>query len=125
MNCPSEHEEQVSLFQWAELIKGKRPELEYLVAIPNGGARHIVVAAKLKAEGVKSGYPDLALNVPRGGYAGLFIEMKAMDGTVSKAQKEWLARLNAAGHYAAVCKGWMAAKTLIENYLDGRLTPRT
>lgn len=119
---PSEHSEQVALVRWSQLATNTRPELHYLVAIPNGGARHIAVATKLKAEGVRKGYPDLALNIPRGGYSGLFIELKAMDGRVSPEQKEWITRLNAAGNYAAVCKGWLAAKTLVENYLDNKLT---
>lgn len=118
---PDEHQEQAALVRWSRLAAQTRPELAYLVAIPNGGARHIAVATKLKAEGVSKGYPDLALNVPRGGFAGLFIELKAMDGRVSPEQKDWLGRLNAAGNYAAVCKGWLAAKELIERYLDGKL----
>lgn len=48
-----------------------------LFAIPNGGARNIIVAAKLKAEGVISGVWDMFLAVPKGNYGGLFIEIKA------------------------------------------------
>jgi len=117
----SEHSEQVSLIRWARLAAQTRPALAGLVAIPNGGARHIAVATKLKAEGVSKGYPDLALNVPRGGFAGLFIELKAMDGRTSPEQKDWISRLNAQGNYAAVCKGWTAARELIEAYLDEKL----
>lgn len=106
---------------WASLATKQRPELDMLVAIPNGGARHIAVARKLKAEGVKRGYPDLVLNVARGGYYGLFIELKTLTGRTSPEQKYWIERLNAAGNYAAVCKGWIAAQDLIQNYLDGRL----
>ena len=106
---------------WSRLALKQRPELDYLVAVPNGGARHIAVARKLKAEGVKKGFPDLQLNLPRGGYAGLFIELKTLVGRTSPEQKEWLERLNAGGNRAVVCKGWLAAQTEIINYLDGRI----
>lgn len=118
----SEHEHQVCVAAWAALSSKQRPELDYLVAIPNGGARHKAVAGKLKAEGVRPGYPDLALNVARGGFHGLFIELKSLTGRASPQQNEWLARLNAAGNYAVVCKGWLSAKECLENYLDGKLT---
>lgn len=52
-------------------------------AIPNGGARNPVVAAKLKLEGVVKGIPDLF--VPEW---SLWIEMKAEDGRESLEQKQ-------------------------------------
>jgi hypothetical protein len=117
----SEHAHQCAVMTWSRLALKQRPELDYLVAIPNGGARHIAVARKLKAEGVKKGFPDLQLNLPRGGFAGLFIELKSLTGRTSPEQKEWLKRLNAGGNRAVVCKGWLAAQTEIINYLDGRI----
>lgn len=123
----SEHQHQSYLFAWAALATKQRPELDMLVAIPNGGSRgdnarsRAIRGRALKAEGVKSGYPDIALNVARGGYYGLFIELKTLTGRASPEQKYWIERLNAAGNYAAVCKGWIAAQDLIQNYLDGRL----
>lgn len=104
---------------WAALSIKQRPELEYLVAIPNGGARHIAVAAKLKAEGVKKGFPDLQMNLARSGYNGLFIELKNRDGKTSPEQKDWLERLMRAGNKAVVCKGWIDAQQTIIDYLDG------
>ena len=71
-----EHDEQGSLFQWAGIAVFKYPELNCMFAIPNGGLRNPVVARKLKAEGVKSGVSDIFLSVARGGYHGLYIEMK-------------------------------------------------
>jgi VRR-NUC domain len=115
--CPSEHEEQVALIEWVQicgLIYDSR--LESLYAIPNGGNRHIGVARKLKAEGVKSGVPDLCLPVASKGYHGLYIEMKRMKGSsTSFEQKEFMQQLDAQGYLAVVCKGWVkAAETLID-----------
>lgn len=47
-----EHTEQTALFSRLALYEGKYPELRWIFAIPNGGHRHIAVAAKMKAEGV-------------------------------------------------------------------------
>ena len=72
----TEHDEQVALLKFCNLNQVKYPELALLYAIPNGGNRNIVTATKLKAEGVKAGVPDLCLPVPRGGYHGMYLEMK-------------------------------------------------
>jgi hypothetical protein len=72
----SEHDEQVNLFHWADIMSPQYPELALLHAIPNGGKRNINVARKLKEEGQKAGVPDICLPVPRGEYHGLYIEMK-------------------------------------------------
>ena len=117
---PSEHVEQVRLFTWAHYARGTHPALSLLYAIPNGGARHPVVAAKLKAEGVKRGVPDICLPVARGKWHGLYIELKRQRGTrPSDDQIMWIASLSNAGYRAVWCRGWEAAREVIENYLRG------
>ena len=119
----SEHDHQKALFDWAERGKAKHPELALMFAIPNGGHRHISVAAKLKAEGVKSGVPDIMLPVARHGFHGLFIELKTpaengkRAGRATKEQLQWLTDLSDQGYFTAVCFGWDSAKTTIEGYL--------
>lgn len=72
--APSEHDLQVAC---VKLFRLQYPQYANLLfAIPNGGQRNLLVAAKLKAEGVLSGVPDLFLAVPSGEHNGLFIEMK-------------------------------------------------
>jgi hypothetical protein len=88
-------------------------------AIPNGGKRDPVTAARMRDEGVTPGVPDLFLAVPRGDKAGLFVEMKAMTrGRVSPAQNKILGALSAAGYATAVPRGYEEAKTAITNYLE-------
>jgi hypothetical protein len=111
----SEHQEQKALFEWAN--RSKHKEAQLMFAIPNGGHRHKAVAAKLKAEGVKAGVPDICLPVARGGFSSLFIELKTKTGTMQKTQIEWQIKLNEAGNMAVTCKGWEQAKDTIENYL--------
>lgn len=115
----TEHEEQVALMRLVEMHKGRWPELGMLYAIPNGGDRHPAVAAKMKAEGVKKGVPDLCLCLPRGGYHGLFIELKRQKGgQVSAEQKAWISALRGQGYRAEVCKGAAEAWDVIREYVQ-------
>lgn len=116
----SEHQHQVALIEWFDaaypLLRGR------LFAIPNGGQRNKVVAAKLKAEGVRSGVPDLFLPVPRRTssgifLAGLFIELKAGKNKPTPAQLDWLGWLGREGYAAFCCTGWDAARETIVDYL--------
>ena len=109
--------EQTHLFLWAFYQSAKYPELKNMFAIPNGGKRSKSEAGRLKASGVKAGVPDIFLAVPKGGYAGLFIEMKVGKNKTSKDQDEWIERLMRAGYRCAVCYGFETARYEIEEYL--------
>jgi hypothetical protein len=115
----TESAEQAKLIEWANLSKGKYPELSLLHHIPNGGHRNISTAARLKAEGVRAGVPDLCLPVARGGYYGLYIELKAKGGRVQGNQREWLQQLAQQGYKAVVAFGFEEARAVIEDYLKG------
>ena len=114
----SEHIEQRALVAWA-IIQGKSiTELQSLFSVPNGAHVSKAQAGKLKSEGLKAGVPDLFLAVPRGGYSGMFIEMKrVIGGIVSEAQKEWHLRLSDNGYKVVVCRGFDVAKEEIIKYL--------
>ena len=115
----SESEEQIALFDWAGYLVKQHPELALLYHIPNGGHRHRTTAIRLKAEGVKSGVPDVCLPVARGGFHGLYIEMKAGKNKPTDNQRRWLEDLTEQGYYAAVCHGWEAASEILLKYLKG------
>lgn len=116
---PSEHDEQVAVFSWAAHAQARYVELAMLYAIPNGGHRHKAVAGKLKAEGVKSGVPDICLPVARGGYHGLYIEIKRVKGgKTSSEQKWWHNMLQRAGYHVVVCKGADDAINCLVEYLQ-------
>lgn len=125
----SEHDEQRELFAWAEIAKGRWPELALMFAIPNFSGRlgkvppvaAIRQAQKLKAEGRKPGVPDVLLPVARGGYHGLFVEMKRANGVpsdVSDEQREWLEVLGANGYRCAVAFGFQEGRAAILDYLN-------
>lgn len=113
----SEHAEQAALFRWAEFARVRLPELALLFAIPNGGHRNKVTAARLKVEGVKRGVPDVCLPVARNGAHGLWIELKAGRGRPTPEQIGWIRALRRQGYVAAICQGWEEARSLIEGYL--------
>lgn len=100
---PSEHQEQARVIAWWGLQHALYDLPEFaLFAVPNGGARDIVSGARLKAEGVRPGAPDLVLAAPRRGFHGMFIELKVGDNKPSDRQKAFLAYLNAAGYETGV-----------------------
>ena len=116
---PSESEEQQMLMRWAAMAAGAHPELRLLYHVPNGGSRGKAEAGRFRAEGVKSGVPDLCLPVARGKWHGLYIELKrTKGGRVSQAQREWLYALEREGYAAAVAYGWEQAREMIAAYLE-------
>lgn len=116
---PTEDEEQIWLFSWAELNLGRFPELSLMHHIPNGGKRSKSEAARFKAMGVKPGVSDIFLPVARGGYHGLYIELKARDGRVSTKQKEFLESVRREGYAGVVAFSGEEASRIIEQYLKG------
>lgn len=98
-------------------MENRYPDLALMYHIPNEGKRSKATGARLKAEGLKPGVPDVCLPVARCGYIGLYIEMKAAGGKTTPEQDDWLAALTKAGHKTAVFHDWEAAVTLILNYL--------
>lgn len=120
MNCSNKEEvEQTHLFIWARYASGKYPELDLMHHIPNGGFRNKSEATRLKAQGVKSGVPDICFPVARGKYHGMYIELKREQGsTTSKNQKAWIEELTKQGYYAVICKGWEKAMEQITYYLN-------
>lgn len=116
---PSEHVEAVRLMQVVTLHERKHPALRLLFAVPNGGERNVIVASKMKAEGVKSGVPDYLLPVRSGDYIGLAVELKTRTGRIKPAQTQWIEDLRAQGWRAEVCRGWEPSWALIHEYVEG------
>lgn len=116
---PTESDEQESVFAWAEMVSKFVPDLQLLHHIPNGGFRMRATAARLKAEGVKPGVPDLCLPVPNEMFHGLYIEMKKRDHSnrPSKSQQWWIEKLQQKGYAVYVCYGADEAIYQICEYL--------
>lgn len=129
-----EDEHQAMLIKWADFTRlntmlgtyegtiGK-----YLIHIPNGGKRNAREAGRLKAQGVRAGFPDLFLFIPASGYFGFAIEMKrpVVKGkpkpATSEAQRAWIKRLEGQRYHTAICYGWDDAREQILAYLSNNL----
>lgn len=117
-SIPTETVEQQWLFRWARAESGRYPELGLMYHIPNEGRRTKAGGARAVAEGLRSGVPDICLPVARGGYHGLYIEMKRQSGScATQKQREWIEALRAQGYRAEVCRGFDRASELILAYL--------
>jgi hypothetical protein len=147
----TEHAEQTALFAWAAtaarygIARANDPatysvgmvlwpldapgKLRKLYSIPNGGLRDKITASNLKAEGAKSGVPDIHFPVSRHGYLSLYIEMKRIKykpkhvngmGGRSHEQIAWGIDLTEEGNFVATCYGFEEARQCLIWYLDGR-----
>lgn len=113
-----------ALTKWRDLQAAAKPELAWLLHVPNGGKRHPAIAAQLKAEGAKAGAWDYVLPVARKGFHGLWLEMKApgreseKDGGLSEAQVKFGLFIIQQGYKAIICYHWHDAVKEIETYLS-------
>lgn len=115
---PREDDEQATVVRWAGTMTDRHPELSLLYAIPNGSYKGPAAANRFKTTGLRAGVPDLHLPVARGGYHGLWLELKRQHGgIVSDVQTWWHDRLRDEGHRVAVCRGAEPAIRLLMDYL--------
>jgi hypothetical protein len=115
----AEHHLQASCVRWFRM---QYPRL-LLFAVPNGATlsgdarMRAQQWARLEAEGAIAGAADLFLAVPRGEFAGLFIEMKTPRGKQSDRQKEFEKRAIEAGYGYAVPRTFDQFVAIINQYL--------
>ena len=62
----------------------------------------IGVAVKMKRGGYKKGFSDVQICIARGGYHGLFIELKIKGGHITPEQEKWRDDLLAEGYLATI-----------------------
>lgn len=120
-----EEAEQAAVVKWATSHARIAPEVGRFVAIPNGAflagspRQRAAQWARLKAAGAKKGASDLFWPVPRQGFHGLFVEMKAPRphaSAVSADQREFLDAAAADGYRAEVCRGAAEAIAVLIDY---------
>lgn len=110
-----EHKIQCAIVQYLELVENSRKDFTFF-AVPNGGWRNPVVAAKLKAEGVRSGVSDLIIL-----YAGktYFVEIKKPTGRQSETQREFEQKVRALGFEYTIWRGLGDAINFVEKLKAG------
>jgi hypothetical protein len=109
----SETDDQIAVVEYCEL-RGIP-----IVHIPNESKRSVAYGAMLKRMGMRKGFPDLFVTLPRLGYHGLFIEMKTDKGKLSNDQRIWLTLLKNEGYLCRVCRSVEVALEIINKYVYG------
>jgi len=117
----SEFDEQVRIVKWARFLEVKYPELKLLNASANGVHLTKAQAGKAKAAGMVPGWPDLNLPVARGGFNGLYIELKVGRRKPKAHQVEILKALADQDHCCLAAWGADAAIRKIKEYLEGQI----
>lgn len=106
---------QIALLEWLEVA---HPQVwPWTHHSANGGHRNLVTGVRLKAMGVRKGFPDLTLWLPRGGFNGLAIELKVGRNRPTIEQLAWLDHMASVGWFATLCVGFDAARRSIEDYI--------
>jgi len=126
MRSKIEHNEQIKVIQYLNILQRKNKVLEFF-AIPNGGSRNKIEAVNLKREGVKAGVSDLCVILKD---RVLFLEMKKPPKklksgrystagiSVSENQKRFIEQVNLSSVVSArICYGFNEAKLFIDNYI--------
>ena len=88
-----------------------------LFHVPSGGYRNKREAARLKRQGVKSGLPDIFLDVPTKWYKGLRIELKIKPNEPTQNQIEYIEAYIQLGFKAMICYSADEAIEIISKYL--------
>lgn len=116
-----EREQQAKVISWwdiARLNYQPRFPVCVLYAVPNGGMfLRPVAAAWAKKTGLRAGACDLNLDIARGGFHGMRIEMKSEKGRVSQAQEDFHLDIRAQGYAVFVCWSSQEAIERIKDYL--------
>ena len=127
VRVPTEAEEQIALFAWINANTSRHPALAFAHHSPNGEFRFPATAGRLKAMGVRAGFPDVLMvwnhNRDRRcgmNYVGLAIELKRSDRSnhATNEQVIWLEYLAAQGFRCEICYGAQAAIGIICEYLQ-------
>jgi hypothetical protein len=115
-----ENKHQAALFAWAHgEIEAGREELRVLGAISNGRGQiggHTL--RNYKALGHLVGMPDIYFLLPRGGYHGLFIELKTLErhSHLEQCQIDFSKVLMANGYDVRTCHGYRECISVIHAY---------
>lgn len=136
---------QERVIAWARANKFREPRLKNLIAIPNesgysgGNEANKFRAIRAQKKGVLSGPSDLFLPRPDHGFAGLWVEMKAVVlrphpskpgvfqmrmGVVSTEQENWLVDMVEDGYAGLVAWSEREAIQAITDYLAGTWAQR-
>jgi hypothetical protein len=113
---PSEHQIQSAFFKWLALAYPNANCVTW--ATPNAARRSHQMAAIMKAEGLKSGVPDVFMAMPRGEYHGLFLEFKSHAGVISENQLIFCVNLRSMGYQVEIVRSLEEAMLKVIAYME-------
>lgn len=99
----SEHDEQKKFFQIVDSCKHLHKGFDNIYSIPNAAKRSYKLASYMKAEGLKKGVFDVAIDWPSGSYGAMRIEFKDGKNKPSPDQLLWLDKYKNANMLAIIC----------------------
>jgi hypothetical protein len=112
----SEEALQLAVISW---IRCAYPELITHSSYLQGNVNNVGLSQKANLMGYTSGFPDVFIYATKGGYGGLFLELKnGKKGVISIRQKEIIEALQIAGYYGGVIRTLEEAKTMINYYMN-------
>lgn len=120
-----EHKIQRALFKKWELQARSDERYAAIFAVPNSSRRGAREGARLKAEGMRAGIPDIIVPIPIPKWGILFIEQKRgadprtgkAKGRLSAVQKEWISLLQALGNTVAVSYSFEETEKLVGDWM--------
>lgn len=117
VKMPPRQEEYDIQCRFVNYILWTYPTLLFTIA-PQGMRMSRRMAGKIKNMGYRKGTSDMLIFEARGLFHGLFIELKAPAGTLSKDQGDFLLAADRRGYKAVCCKGYDIAVKTLDNYLQ-------
>lgn len=115
----TEHDTQKAFMNYVRYREASVPELQWLHAVPNGGARNAVTGARMKSEGTRKGIWDICWPYPRGAYNGLFLEFKHGKNKLTPEQDAFGEFVRGQGYKTEVAYTVERAIEILEAYIDG------
>ena len=114
-----EQDEQKALFQWAKhyTVRDWMYDIHKGAYLAGDKQKRIRQMARLKSQGLKPGVYDICLPVARGGFHGLYIEMKAGKNKMTEKQTEFGDEVRKNGYATQTCYGSEEAIDVITRYL--------
>ena len=116
----SEHQIQSAFFKIVALHERTYPMLKIMFAVPNAAKRSMALASMLKAEGMRSGVPDVMFPYANGKYYGLALEFKSAKGKPTDNQIEWMQKLQTYGWDCHVVNDYEAAWNIVLDYIKNK-----
>jgi hypothetical protein len=121
---------QIALFEWAKLCRIPHADdvmpnsklSDYMYAYPLGVKLPVATAARLKRHGAKAGVTDIILPLGRGGYFGLYMELKIKPNKLTTLQIEWIEKMRRANYDTFEAYSFEQAVEKIKFYLAEKST---